>query len=129
MPDMGIRSYSKFSLMTGGAVRRVKHVVLGDGMSARPFHGPRGIPDDASYSTWSLHDIEGSDAHSASWLVLDEILHHPQYKVPIGEYSSLSFGEWFLGDRGVITDLDCLRDEEHLRNWPDRIRFVFWFDN
>lgn len=61
---LGGRDYGKFGFLAG--VRNYSEI--------KPIAELRGIPDDASLGTKDNYEAWEGDAHSASWLTLDELL-------------------------------------------------------
>lgn len=97
---------------------------------------PRGIPNDLSKVVQLSYDEWGSDAHSASWLSVDEIqkLEHwleaeyqdrkKKYPDAPYYYPEMEWGYLFGNGFGSFN--------EHRSSYPKEIqdvRFVFWFDN
>ncbi len=97
---------------------------------------PKGLPDDASYTT-RLHArlLNSSSRHSHSWLGLDELMEvlryvdeelgeRPWREGGIGGGGGSEFGVWILG-----WPLSTLRDEpERLPPEIEDARLVFWFE-
>lgn len=102
-PAARSRNYRRFAALAG---------VRGDGPE------PRGFPEDASQSAKYLFDDWGADAHSPSWLEIDEAT-----RVFLAtEY------EPFKAD-----SIEAKWPMSHYFNTeadnPDNYRIVFWFDN
>lgn len=104
--------------------------------AVKPIAECRGIPDDVSVDVKDLYKIWYGDAHSASWLTLDELLNF-NYKetvedrrctignnggctAPEGEGKLTSYKD-FLGEF-YFNELEKLKEAG-----ADRV--VFWFDN
>lgn len=115
------RHYILFERMAG---------VRGDVENA--IAAPRGVPDDATFTTRYDFDHYGSDAHSASWLGAEEISMLVKYaeemkKILVRDWYSPELEEFgFLFGNGL----------EHVKRYPDSypkgledFRWVFWFDN
>jgi len=106
------RNYALFSVLAG---------VRGYGP---PILAPRGLPDDAGKSVleeWGEDDGSAMDWHTPHWYSLRELednIHHLQ--------DPEVYGQQFIDD--VIVRMRKVCDEE-LAGDPDKIRFVFWFDN
>ena len=127
---LGERSYGTFGFLAG--VRNYSDVA--------PIAERRGFPDDASSPVRGSYEGWGSDAHSPSWLTVEELLAF-DYDKPIEDRRVTRQTSWgldggctaepgggrmttfrdFLGD-WFFKDLQKLRDAG-----ADRI--VFWFDN
>lgn len=104
----GARNYSVFAALAD--VRNYQSQIA-------PITQPRGIPEDASPDTKTEHARWTSDAHSASWLTLAEVLAYNWGEVP----HASEFWAWAKSLRDGPTRL-------HFRD-TTRIRLVFWFDN
>lgn len=104
----GSRNYSVFAALAD--VRNYNDAIT-------PIVAPRGIPDDASPDAKARYARWGSDAHSASWLTIGELLEHDWTKVP----NSGDFFEWVKGLNSGPTRIGY-------RDHAD-VRVVFWFDN
>lgn len=85
---------------------------------ADPVVEPRGIPANASYETAGSYKEWGADAHTPTWLDVEELkeVRDRLNKDFDGE------GSYYLLD-AVIAAMEALRDK-HLKP-----RLVFWFDN
>ena len=102
------RNYTLFGLLAGIRYYGIK-----------PIAPPRGFPKDVSKSIAEEYDSWGSDAHSASWLTLAELMNaarsHPDLLddlvVELQEY----FNRIFPNPAPLITQ--------------NELRIVFWFDN
>ena len=124
-PFDGARDYRMFGFLAD--VRNYSHSPV--------IAEPRGVPDDASVKVRAEHDWWESDAHSASWLTLAELLAYDYDQTfwdrringralaEEGEGVHLPLRE-FLGE-GFFGYLDGLR---RLGD-PENVRIVFWFDN
>lgn len=109
-----------------------------------PISQPRGLPDDVSAQVRLHHEEWGWDAHSASWLTVDELLafdyeatfEDRRYRKQVGPKSwdgaataepgdgkSTTYRE-FLGSQ-FFDDLAGLNTLNKVK--PTRV--VFWFDN
>lgn len=101
-PAARSRNYQRFAALAG---------VRGDGPN------PRGFPEDASQSARHLFEKWGDDAHSASWLPIDEAV-----RVFLAtEYLPFAEGSW-----------EATYPTSHYFNTesdPGMHRLVFWFDN
>lgn len=120
------RSYGTFGFLAG--VRNYSDVT--------PISQPRGIPDDVSPPVKHEHDGGEGDAHSASWLSVEELSNFDYDQLmedrrvmrnnnggctcDAGEGQSMSYRE-FLGE-GFFKDIEILKESE-------ATRIVFWFDN
>jgi hypothetical protein len=89
------RDYAWFGAIAG---------VRGDGI--REYWEPQGIPDDISPDGKAFIDRYGLDAHSESWLMVNEILAN----IMLAEFSQY---KWLA---------ECIPD-------PANTRMVFYFDN
>ena len=104
-----------------------------------PIAQPRGVPDDATPTTRWHYQLDGADAHTASWLCAGEMAllaawcheQWPPHKKAVDpwgwKYNVHGFEAWFGyldGDtwRGCVECPDS-RDE------IEDARCVFWFDN
>jgi len=107
------RNYSRFAFLAG--VRNYS--------SARPISVPRGIPANISPEVKRIFLQWGDDAHSASWLLLSELLEfdYGQTFEDLRDGGQKKTYREFLGC-GFFQDLETLR----LRGAE---RIVFWFDN
>ena len=102
------RSYGLFGLLAGVRNREIK-----------PIASPRGFPDDASKSITEEYNSWGSDAHSASWLTLAELMNaarsHPDLLNDLVAELQEYFNRLFPHPSPLITQ--------------NELRIVFWFDN
>lgn len=90
------RAYHLFSFLAG---------VRG---GEEPIVEPRGFPDDSGWATKEEFEEWDSDAHTPSWLTLEELLTIPD----IEEYPFIKY-------------MKALKEDD-----PDEVfRLVFWFDN
>lgn len=110
------RTYNVFAALAG--VRR--------GIEINPVALPRGIPcdgnDSASEPMREWHKAWEGDAHSASYLSLEEI---KAYRTP-----EITPDEWTAGDAETWAGL--IRDMENAKrpgDADDDVRLVFFFDN
>lgn len=126
----GWRAYGMFAFLAG--VQNYSGIP--------PISEPRGIPADASTKVAAAYDDWSADAHSASWLSVDE-LEAFDYDQPVEDRRVTRQTSWgwdggcaaepgggtmttyreFLGD-GFFKDIKTLREVG-----ADRV--VFWFDN
>lgn len=85
---------------------------------------PKGLPGDVSEVTKIDHDYDGSDAHSESWLSLDEI-------TALNKWWDSNREGFFEGQFGYIfgNGYDYHKYPNDLQPPIDDVRFVFWFDN
>ena len=102
------RNYTLFGLLAG--VRNY---------GTKPIVAPRGFPDDASKSITNEYNSWGSDAHTASWLTLAEIMNaarsHPDLLNDLVAELQEYFNRLFPNPSPLITQ--------------NELRIVFWFDN
>lgn len=102
------RHYNLFGLLAG--VRNY---------GIKPIAPPRGFPKDASKSIAEVYDSWGSDAHSASWLTLAELMNaarsHPDLLDDLVAELQEYFNRIFPNPAPLIT--------------ANELRIVFWFDN
>lgn len=102
------RNYTLFGLLTG--VRNY---------GTKPIVAPRGFPKDASKSTAEEYASWGSDAHTASWLTLAELMNaarsHPDLLDDLVAELHTYFHRVFPNPAPLITQ--------------NELRIVFWFDN
>jgi hypothetical protein len=115
-PDVG-RNYDLFAKMAG--VRNY---------NIQPIDQPRGLPEDATFTTKFDFERWGSDVHSASWLNSEEIVELFKWLREGDDHHVGQFG-WFFGNHfddwsKYPTDFQYLKD----RGLED-FRFIFWFDN
>lgn len=97
------RSYAVFGVLAG---------VRG---SHPPIAKLRGVPQDASRQVRSLWAYEHDACHSASWLLLSEILDH------VWPEDCAGFAHWVQS---------LVETDSRLARMPsDQVRFVFWFDS
>lgn len=128
---LGSRSYGVFGFLANAR----------NYSAIRPIAMPRGFPEDASGTTRSAYDWWGCDAHTPSWLTIEELLAY-DYEQQIedrrytrqeapnffngaatcepGDGKHMTLRE-FLGER-FFEDLKLLSD-------GGAQRIVFWFDN
>ena len=107
--DLGIpRSYALFTALAG---------IRDEGLGIAPVASPRGIPDDAD---WSTRDrLDPDDYHSASWLTLDEVREaHGRVKAAFPEEPDMR-----TGLEAVMAFMAELSPD------PKKVRLVFAFDN
>ena len=102
------RNYTLFGLLAG--VRNY---------DIKPIASPRGFPDDASKSIIQEYNYCGSEAHSASWLTLAELMNaartHPDLLNDLVAELHTYFHRVFPNPAPLITQ--------------NELRIVFWFDN
>ena len=102
------RNYTLFGLLAG--VRNY---------GTKPIVAPRGFPKDVSKSIAEEYDSWGSDAHSASWLTLAELMNatrsHPDLLDDLVAELQEYFNRIFPNPAPLITQ--------------NELRIVFWFDN
>ncbi len=102
------RNYTRFGLLAG--VRNY---------GTKPIVSPRGFPDDASKSITEEYNSWGSDAHTASWLTLAELMNaarsHPDLLDGLVAELQEYFNRLFPNPAPLIT--------------ANELRIVFWFDN
>lgn len=121
---LGERSYARFSILAD---------VRNDG-SIKCIDRPRGLPDDvtnfvkASYEYWSM------DAHSCSYLTLQELIDYHDETPHINHYGTKidMIGPMIEALRKRADELNIIYDFEwknghHIK--ARDIRIVFWFDN
>lgn len=108
-PDV-LRNYTLFEKMAG---------VRGNPYNA--LAQPRGLPDDVSRGTKLHYNYGRADAHTESYLSLDEIY---QLEKWMGEALRFKYPLGFSFGNGFGLDEDCIGD-----NRISDIRLVFWFDN
>ena len=102
------RNYTLFGLLAG--VRNY---------GTKPIVAPRGFPKDVSKSIAEEYDSWGSDAHSASWLTLAELMNATRSYPDLLNYLVDELQEYF---HRVFTNPAPLITQNELR-------IVFWFDN
>ena len=102
------RNYTLFGLLAG--VRNY---------GTKPIVAPRGFPKDASKSIAEEYASWGSDAHTASWLTLAELMNaarsHPDLLNDLVAELQEYFNRLFPRQSPLITQ--------------NELRIVFWFDN
>ena len=102
------RNYTLFGLLAGIRYYGIK-----------PIASPRGFPDDASKSIAEEYASWGSDAHTASWLTLAELMNaarsHPDLLNYLVDELQEYFNRLFPYPSPLIT--------------ANELRIVFWFDN
>ena len=102
------RNYTLFGLLAG--VRNY---------GTKPIVAPRGFPKDASKSIAEEYASWGSDAHTASWLTLAELMNaarsHPGLLNNLVAELQEYFNRLFHNPSPLITQ--------------NELRIVFWFDN
>ena len=102
------RHYTLFGLLAGIRNYNIK-----------PIAPPRGFPKDVSKSITEEYNSWGSDAHSASWLTLAELMNaarsHPDLLDDLVAELHTYFHRVFPNPAPLIT--------------ANELRIVFWFDN
>ena len=102
------RHYTLFGLLAG--IRNY---------GIKPIAPPRGFPKDVSKSITEGYNSWGSDAHSASWLTLAELMNaarsHPDLLDDLVAELQEYFNRIFPNPAPLITQ--------------NELRIVFWFDN
>ncbi len=102
------RNYTLFGLLAG--IRNY---------DIKPIAPPRGFPKDVSKSITEGYNSWGSDAHSASWLTLAELMNaarsHPDLLDDLVAELQEYFNRIFPNPAPLIT--------------ANELRIVFWFDN
>lgn len=102
------RHYNLFGLLAGVRNYNIK-----------PIAPPRGFPKDVSKSIIEGYNSWGSDAHSASWLTLAELMNaarsHPDLLDDLVAELQEYFNRIFPNPAPLIT--------------ANELRIVFWFDN
>ena len=102
------RHYTLFGLLAGIRNYNIK-----------PIAPPRGFPKDVSKSITEGYNSWGSDAHSASWLTLAELMNaarsHPDLLDDLVAELQEYFHRVFPNPAPLIT--------------ANELRIVFWFDN
>jgi hypothetical protein len=88
---------------------------------------PKGIPKDISTITKLAYDGWGSDAHSTSWLSIEEIRE-------LSEWLDNSHGGFMSGKDLEHNILNTYLEGNSFglteeTPWIEDVRFVFWFDN
>lgn len=116
------RNYDMFAKMAN---------VRNDG-SIKPIAWPRGLPNDASPLTYMAYKEEEADAHSTSYLTVDEIAELAEFlKTLRPDTSAKSWLEFDLehGILGTYLFGNSFTCKEDWPKWVKDVRFVFWFDN
>lgn len=102
---------------------------------------PRDLPDNVTDFVKAEYESWGWDAHSASYLTLQELIdfhekYHPVYDLPLSGYILENLIEKLkerANDINLIYDFYWNSDREESRREAYRksknIRIVFWFDN
>lgn len=119
------RSYRLFEKMAG---------VRGEESNAIAY--PKGVPDDATFLTKIDYKLWDTDAHSASWLGVDELMQLEDWlrtgkSETFGEYN-LEYGilHSYLGGNGFTAWKRYPQDGSPFNPWMiEDVRLVFWFDN
>lgn len=113
------RSYSLFSVLAD-----VRNPTEGDPYFISPISPPRGLPDNVSWRVGGQYDKWRSDAHSASWLLVSELLSYDWLReILVSDGKKVKLSDW-IGDF-LRHDLEAFRAMGN----PDETRIVFWFDN
>lgn len=109
---LGGRYYPVFIFLAG---------VRSDG-ECQPISNPRGMPDDVCQKTRSDHDSWGWDAHSASWLSIDELLSF--------DYSQVIEPNQYTCERQTLAEFLGPTFQKNLAALKEAgaERVVFWFD-
>lgn len=92
---------------------------VGSCTNCGPISGPRGLPADASYRVREEYLSWGDDAHTPSWLTVDELMRF-DYDTPF-DCDALDTYRDFLGEK-FFDDLAALKA-------AGATRVVFWFDS
>ena len=108
------RHYALFEKMAG---------VRGD--VANAIAAPRGIPEDASFTTRFDRKRWGADGHSHSWISAEEIAqlaawYGNEYPGMSAKWDYYLFGNYYSG---------FVKYHEERPEGVEDVRFIFWFDN
>lgn len=123
----GGRQYGKFGFMAG--VRNYSAIT--------PLSEPRGVPDDASDETRSDYESWDMDAHSASWLSLQE-MEAVNYEQSVEDRRCMRNGNGGStcdpGEGEQMTLRQFLETSDYFESLKaakdaKAERIVFWFDN
>jgi hypothetical protein len=97
----------------------------------QPIAQPRGLPQDATFTTRFDHDRMDSDAFSESWLSAEEVAgledwirNGAEYGYPCANYSVEDDFGYIFGNGWEI--------KKFPNDYPEQledVRLVFWFDN
>ena len=125
-PDIG-RNYPLFALLAN---------VRNNG-NTTPISEPRGLPNDASVLTKFISDKYGSDGHSHSYIVSNEMVQLEEFikdQIEDGWFgerrsSSVSYPENLLGYLMGHSWSDFYLHRTSIPEEIEDVRFVFWFDN
>lgn len=121
------QTYGAFALLAG--VRQGKDPVV-------PISEPRGLPEDATTMTLFCHSNMAVDAHTESWLGLEELDRLHDYLTD-DKNRWYDMDNWLAGSLPTDGDRSSvylfrngwdLRDSE-LPKGVEAVRLVFWFDN
>ena len=116
------RNYDMFSKMAN---------VRNDG-SIKPIDDPRGLPSDISLMTKLAYKEEEPDAHSASYLNVDEIAELAEFLKTLQPEDSIKSRLDFDLEHGILRTYllgNSFTCKEDWPEWVKDVRFVFWFDN
>jgi len=100
---------------------------------------PRGLPDGLSAEAQDEYDRWDTDAHTASWLLLSELVAY-DYDQPMNDRRITRNGDG--GVTGTPEEGTVMTVRDFLGEWymreierlaaigePERVRVTFWFDN
>ena len=104
------RNYDLFYVLAG---------VRGDKLG-QIIHPPKGIPDDATQEIREPYEEWGSDAHSASYYYLSELLECDYGKMNKSELEKNRLDYFFY---------DVLNRCKEISDDTNKFRIIFWFDN
>jgi len=85
---------------------------------------PKGFPDNASEEVKLMYEGYGSDAHSASYLTLTEILNYDW-----SYWDEFDMGDGEKGGDELKVFKSSIERMKLVSDNPDNVRIVFWFDN
>ena len=118
------RNYELFAKMAG--------VRNWDDSGIEPISPPRGLPEDASFTTqFDNYAHWGDDGHSHSYLALPELVELKEWAREQNFREELP-GWWFEEQFGFLFSNSITQLDEYRKGYPEGVedvRLVFWFDN
>ena len=118
------RNYSLFAKLAN--VRNCDNKIV-------PISKPRGLPEDISFLVKKSYEMWGDDAHSASYIMCDEI---PILEKWLEEYYQQESYHKYDLEHGILRTYFEGNSFSTIKKYPDSrpdwiydCRFVFWFDN
>ena len=117
--DLRLPIFPTNSKETSGPPLNLEPCVRGDKLG-QIIHPPKGIPDDATQEIREPYEEWGSDAHSASYYYLSELLECDYGKMNKSELEKNRLDYFFY---------DVLNRCKEISDDTNKFRIIFWFDN